>query len=219
MMRRVGIRIIVLLSLIVLALPAAPALGQSATATATIWIDSPAEGATISSDAPIDVGGWAIDTAGPGTGVDQVQVYVDGRMDDGGTLAGRASYGSSRPDVAGVFGSAAYTTAGYDTPWTPSGLSAGQHTLYVYAHSVANGWTYKAVSVTVIPPPPSQPAPPNNSNPYPGGGAGPYSPAPYNQPPYGGMSPNPGGYPGGGYGPCMGMSCGGGYPGPRMMMR
>ena len=182
-----------------------PAFGQiGGGATTRLSVDSPTEGAMVSNGVQVDVGGWAADTAGPGTGVDEVRVYLDGRMDANGRLLGAANYGGPRPDVATALGSAAYTNTGFDYLWTPSGLSAGAHTLYVYAHSVANGWAYKPVNVT------AQAA--ATPTPRPGAYSPTYPPEPY---------PVPGGYFGSGpYGPCFGMYgqyCGDPYPEPYPM--
>jgi hypothetical protein len=167
---------IALVAMLALLLPAGPALGQTTgTPTARIWIDSPTEGATVRNGAQAYIGGWATDSAGPGSGVDMVRVYLDGPMDGNGTLLGNATYGTARPDVATVFGNPAFANAGYDFVWTPSGLSAGNHTLYVYAHSIANGWSHKTVSLVV----PNQPTPPPT-----GEGPGQY-PGPNYWPPYG----------------------------------
>src|SRR6266545_733037 len=101
-----------LASILALAVPAGPALAQGTTSTTMISIDSPADGATVTNGTQVDVGGWAADTAGPGTGVDMVRVYLDGRMDSGGTLLGNANYGGNRPDVATALGSSNYTASG-----------------------------------------------------------------------------------------------------------
>src|ERR1041384_4199094 len=76
--------------------PATPAL----VSTVQVSLDSPSDGSDIASGRKVIVGGWAVDTAGPGTGVDQVKVYLDGPMDNGGTLIGTAKYGGTRIDVA-----------------------------------------------------------------------------------------------------------------------
>jgi hypothetical protein len=170
--------------------PVAPALGQSSSqlmggaATTQLWIDAPTSGASVRSQDKVDVGGWSFDTAGPGTGVDQVRVYLDGTMDSG-TYLGTATYGKPRPDVGTSFNSAALNNTGYDYVWTPGSTSAGNHTLYVYTHSIANGWAYKTVTVSVSAQP--TPGPSGYQNNYnqrygpPGYGGYP----PYNQyPPY-----------------------------------
>ena len=191
-----------LVAAVMVALPTMPALGQTTTGTtAQMSIDAPAANATISTGTQVDIGGWAADPAGPGTGVDMVRVYLDNRMEAGGTLLGDANYGNSRPDVAQALGSTAVTNSGFNLLWTPTNVSAGQHTLYVYAHSITNNWVYKTVTVNV------QAAPtPTTRRPI---GMGPYDNGYYGGPSYPGlyppgpMFPPPGMYPpyypGGGY--------------------
>jgi hypothetical protein len=192
-------------------LPAVPALGQGTTTgtTAQMSIDSPAANATVTNGTQIDIGGWAADTAGPGTGVDIVRVYLDNRMEAGSTPLGDANLGFARPDVAAALGSSAVTNSGFNLLWTPSNVSAGQHTLYVYAHSIANNWVFKTVTINVQATPTPTPRRPIGGSPYdsgyyPGGGpydsgyyAGPYPPGPgpmYPPPP--GMYPPYPSYPG-----------------------
>jgi hypothetical protein len=129
---------------------AAPVLGQSTgSATTTITIDSPTEGTTVMNGTQVVVGGWAVDTAGPGTGIEAVRIYLDNRMDAGGTLLGEATYGKSRPDVATTLGNSAFANSGFDYLWTPRGLSAGSHRLYVHARSRSGAWSHSTVGVTV----------------------------------------------------------------------
>lgn len=200
------------------AIPVAPVLGQVSPPTTTrIEIDTPAEGASVTNGVQILIGGWAADPTGPGTGVDLVRIYLDGPMDAGGRLLGSATTGVSRPDVAAATGNPALATSGFNYLWTPSGLSGGTHTIYVYAHAIATDtWAQKTVTVTVPagPTPTPTPAGPQWGAPpgggYPGGapgpgygGAGQGIPYPYDlypprpaYPPYG----SPGyGYPGYGY--------------------
>ena len=166
-----------------LVLPAVPAMAQgttgvTASTTTMISIDSPVDGATVTNGTQVDVGGWAADSAGPGAGVDMVRVYLDGRMDAGGTLLGNANYGGSRPDVATALGSTNYTNTGFDYLWTPSNLSGGSHMLYAYAHSIANGWAYKTVGLTVNAPTQATPARSQSGPGGPGGYGAPNGPYP-----------------------------------------
>jgi len=190
MTRRLVFGVLALLG--VTLLTAGIAVGQGGTGTTMLWIDSPIGGATIVNGTPVDIGGWAVDPMSPGTGVDLVQVYLDAPMDAGGPLLGTASYGGSRPDVAGVLGNAAFATAGYDEQWTPTGLSVGPHLLYVYGHAVAGDWSYKTVSVTVLAQPTPAPVPSTGgyNAPYGGSAPGPNSPGPSSMGPYP-MSPYP----------------------------
>jgi len=135
--------------LLLLIVPVVPVGAQAIEGTtAMVQIDSPSSGTTVSNGQSVRIQGWAADTAGPGTGVSEVHVYLDGQAGQGGTGLGAATYGTSRPDVAQAFGRTDWANAGYELNWTPSGLTGGSHTLYVYAHSTASGWQYKTVSIT-----------------------------------------------------------------------
>jgi len=155
------------------------------------------------------VGGWAADAAGPGTGVDQVQILRDGQMGSGGTVLGNATYGKPRPDVAAAKGRAEWANSGYDYVWTVGGVSPGAHTIYVYARSISNGqWSFKTVDITVTG---AQAGAGGQYNQYNRGYGRGYSNCdPYSMSSYG--SPYGGGYGmpyGGGYG--YGNPCYGGY--------
>jgi hypothetical protein len=166
-----------------------PALGQPAAST-MISIDSPTEDTTVTGGRQILIGGWAADRDGPGTGVDMVRVYLNNRMDAGGTLLGEATYGELRHDVAAALGSSSFTSTGFNLLWTPTDVSSGQHTLYVYAHSIVDGWTYKTVTVRVDAVP--TPAPRTGWQNRPPYGDGLYGPP--MMPPPTGSYPYPGGY-------------------------
>jgi hypothetical protein len=134
--------------LVVIMLPARPASGQTTIAVEPkISIDTPVEAAIIGNGTELNIGGWAIDPLGPGSGIDAVRIYLDGRMNAGGAHLGVADLGAPRPDVAVSMGSPAFTNSGFNFTWTPSSLMAGQHTIYVYAQSRVNGWFFSSVNV------------------------------------------------------------------------
>ncbi len=138
--------LIALVTITALAIPVASVLGQS---TTLMSIDAPPAGTQLQNGVQVDIGGWTVDTAvSSGTGIDQVRVYLDGTMDGGGRFLGNATYGKPRPDVAQSLLNPAYGNSGFDLLWTPSGLTSGDHTIYVYAHAT-NGdrWSYKTVTV------------------------------------------------------------------------
>ena len=138
---------VALATFLTLSFPSGPALAQSTSGT-NIWIDSPVANATLTNGVQTDIGGWAVNPSGPGTGVDVVRVYLDNTAENSAAMVGTAELGVSRPDVASTLKNSAYAYAGYNLLWTPSNVSSGTHTLYVYAHA-ASGWTYKTVSVSV----------------------------------------------------------------------
>ena len=114
-----------------------------------VTVDRPRENDYVSRT--VTISGWAIDrNASSGTGVDAVHVYRDGPAGAGGVGIGVATYGSARPDVGAAYGSQ-FTNSGWSLSWNTSGLTAGAHTLYVYAHSTVTGaWMLKTVPITVI---------------------------------------------------------------------
>jgi hypothetical protein len=94
-----------------------------------VVIDSPRGGTT---GTQMEVRGWAADpSARGGTGVDRVEVYLDGERDAGGTRLGQATYGLRRPDIANHLGGQQFLLSGYALQAT---VSPGPHTVYVYAH-------------------------------------------------------------------------------------
>ena len=98
-------------------------------ASTLVVIDAPRGGTT---GTILEVRGWAADpTARSGTGVDRVEVYLDGERDAGGTRLGQATYGLQRPDIAAHLGSQQFLLSGYALQAT---VSPGPHTIYVYAH-------------------------------------------------------------------------------------
>jgi chitodextrinase len=202
------------LALVLLA-PSAPAFSQD-DGTTVITIDAPTDGQRVNAGEQINIAGWAIDRAGPGTGVDEVQAFLDGPMGQG-TRIGVATYGKARDDVAEALGNSAYTDSGFDLLWTVPGLSGGRHTIYVYARTKSAGQAFKTVTINTEGRPTPRPGPGGGGGGYYGGGYGggygppgaPSSPyggppigtpygAPYNYgpppPPYGGF-PYGGGYP------------------------
>jgi hypothetical protein len=110
--------------------PAAQAAPAADATTAIVVVDTPAAGSSV--DGRGVLRGWAADPAGAsGSGVDRVEVYLDGER-AGGNPLGSAAYGSPRPDVARNLGAGRFVQSGYALPLT---LPPGPHTLYVYAHS------------------------------------------------------------------------------------
>jgi hypothetical protein len=81
--------------------------------------------------------GWALDFgAAVGPGVDMVHVWATRVSDGTKTFLGVASYGSSRSDVAAIFGSS-FANSGYSL--TVTGLAPGQYDITVFARSTVTG--------------------------------------------------------------------------------
>jgi len=111
-----------------------------------IALDVPSAGAAVRE--PFLLGGWAIDRAGTGTGVDGVSVQAI--PVGGGTpvALGPAVYGVQRSDVSAAFGGA-FLESGYQM--LVRGLTPGPWRLVVSAHStVSGGVQSKSVTVQVL---------------------------------------------------------------------
>src|SRR5205823_14999963 len=116
-----------------------------------INIDIPSNGQTVALGQRIDLGGWAADAAGAGSGIDMINIYADRQANDNGMMLGSANYGKARADVATAKDKPEWINTGFDFVWMVSGLAPGPHTLYVYAHSTATGlWSYQTVDSTVM---------------------------------------------------------------------
>ncbi|HLI27014.1 MAG TPA: hypothetical protein VKZ60_08095 [Chloroflexota bacterium] len=127
-------------------LPTVPAAAAPPSTTLVV-IDRPAEGATMPQR--FTATGWAADLDGPGTGVDQVHVYLGGEAGRGYFL-GAAHYGEERPDVGRQLGHIRYSLAGWSLTVE---VPPGEQTLYVYAHRRGTEtWSAPTtVTFTVVP--------------------------------------------------------------------
>jgi hypothetical protein len=94
-----------------------------------IAVDTPGDGATVTQ--PFTMSGWAIDTgATANTGVDAVHVYAF-RSGGAAQFVGVATYGSTRSDVAAIFGPQ-FAPSGFSL--NVAGLAPGAYRLIAYAH-------------------------------------------------------------------------------------
>ena len=126
-----------------------PGLALAQTSTVQITIDTPTASATVANGDVVDFGGWAVDSSAVGgTGIDGVDIYVDVQNGVAGQKIS-ANYGTYRPDVARALGRSDWTNSGFNLNWTVSGLSDGQHTFQVWAHSTINGWHSSNVTLAV----------------------------------------------------------------------
>ena len=117
-------------------------------------LDVPSHGQPVSGN--FAVSGWAIDLgvrgAVPGTGVDTVHVWAQSVSTGAWIWLGAANMGVSRPDVAAVFQSAQFATAGFGMSAT---LPPGTYDVNVFAHSLISN-TFNNVQtkrITVVTPP------------------------------------------------------------------
>lgn len=124
---------------------AAPAADSGST---LVVIDTPRGGTT---STQLYVSGWAADPrSASGTGVDAVEVYLDGEAGADGTYLGQATYGLARPDVASHLGGSRFNLSGYAMV---TNVTPGPHTVYVYAHPgdqpSERGWTAPKTAAVV----------------------------------------------------------------------
>lgn len=130
-----------------------PAPGASGDSALVGFVDAPSSGATIASNATIEVRGWVVDPSASGSsGIDNVQVYLGSREPSGIFLA-QASVAIPRPDVAAAFGNPAWLNSGFSVAFAPSGLRVGGNVLSVYAHSPSRGWWYRQLQLEMPAPP------------------------------------------------------------------
>ncbi len=89
---------------------------------------------------PLYVAGYAIDSSAQnGTGIDQVELYLDGYAQSSGISIGSPAYGSARPDVAAYYGSW-FRDSGFTFTWYPPlSFSVGRHSIALYAHQISTG--------------------------------------------------------------------------------
>jgi hypothetical protein len=111
-----------------------------------IVIERPLVNATVGT--VVQIGGWAVDPAGPESGIDAVHVYLDAEPGmPRSRFLGQASYGLPRPDVARQLGDARFTNSGFSLL---AELPPGVHSVFVYAHSAGtgpqDGWTGSVLS-------------------------------------------------------------------------
>ena len=126
--------------------------GNPATAVSIrMSVDSVTDNSTITADSlkNLVISGWAADTSvKENTGINKVEIYLDGPMNFG-KLLGQAQYGLDRVDVGNAYGNANYNKSGYSLTYDASNLEAGSsHKIYVYAYS-PNG-TYQYLTRNII---------------------------------------------------------------------
>jgi subtilisin family serine protease len=119
------------------AITQAASLPGSRTANLQLTLEAPTPDAVI--QGTLNVNGWAVDTqADAGSGVDQLEAYLDGGPGQGRSL-GPVLAGLARPDVARVLDRGGFANAGFTLN---ADVPSGVHTLFVRAHSALSGvWT------------------------------------------------------------------------------
>jgi len=113
----------------------------------TISIDAPTVGTKLTNGEQTFIGGWAGSSAGGGTGIDHVDVFLDSTA---GTRIGRARYGTSRPDVARAHQRPGWENSGFGLNWRPRNLLPGEHTLYVVAYAASGAVATQTLTFTAV---------------------------------------------------------------------
>jgi hypothetical protein len=123
--------------------------------TTLLNVETPRQGSLV--NGPVRVQGWAADPqASTGTGVERIELYVDGQITTRGVPVGEVPYGETRPDVGAALGGdsegarARFSRSGFATFWNPAGLSAGVHNLTFYARG-ADGAVARSLTIEVSP--------------------------------------------------------------------
>ncbi|MCJ7472430.1 MAG: hypothetical protein MUP02_06465, partial [Actinobacteria bacterium] len=119
--------------------------------TIELHIDGPGHEAIIeeSEKSSLRISGWSADlTASTGTGIDRIEIYLNGPKDFGKVLE-EAEYGTERQDVADALGNANYTNSGYSLTFDAGSLEPGtENSIYVYSYSLSGA--YSAVIRDII---------------------------------------------------------------------
>ena len=116
--------------------------GEEDSSSIKVEIDDPENYSAISSG-ETRIQGWAIDTdSSENTGIDKVEIYLDGTMENG-LFLGDANYGTlTRGDIADSFGPQ-FAESGYYLDWETSSYTDDiSHFIFVYAHSTSGEWNH-----------------------------------------------------------------------------
>ena len=108
-------------------------------------VDATTASTTVHQSDNLFVSGWAADPT-DGSRIPSLNVLIDG------TIAGIASQGVSRPDVASATGNASYGSSGYNVSLSAAGLSLGTHSITVVAKGSNNlSTSFGPITITVVP--------------------------------------------------------------------
>ena len=105
-------------------------------------MDAPPEGGAVGGSTTVS--GWALDAgAVSGTGVDRVQVYLNG------VYRGDTVYGLSRPDIGAAYG-ARFAPSGYSYLLDLTVVAPGSHMIEVRAHSLVTGLETSTLRIVTV---------------------------------------------------------------------
>ena len=116
--------------------------------SATVFIDRPANAASV--DLPVQVTGWALDTAATsGSGIDAIVAWAFPVSGAPATFLGEGTYGAMRPDIGTAFGDARFSASGFALTVSGVNLPAGAYNLVVFGRSTVTGSFTAASTVRV----------------------------------------------------------------------
>jgi hypothetical protein len=126
-----------------------------------VWqiIEEPAQGSSVAG--PVRIQGWAADPrATIASGVDAVEVYLDGEVTTRGVPLGEITYGDLRQDVGAALGGdneaarGRSSRTGFTFNWNPTTVPVGTHYLTFYARgpdgAVARSLALEVTSSSVV---------------------------------------------------------------------
>ncbi|MCE5328893.1 DUF5050 domain-containing protein [bacterium] len=85
------------------------------------------------------------------SGIEKIEVYLDGIKDGGGIFLGEAKYGLPSPETSALYGEK-FADSGYSLSWTNTNYNfvpGSVHNLYVYSFIPKFGWDYSRQTVTI----------------------------------------------------------------------
>jgi Tol biopolymer transport system component len=120
--------------------------------TIELHIDSPSHNSTLEKEdlEELRISGWSADlSVQDSTGIDRVEIYLNGPKDFGRFL-GEADYGIERQDVANAYANANYTYSGYSLTFDAGSLEEGtENTIYVYSYSDNDTFTLATRDIAI----------------------------------------------------------------------
>jgi hypothetical protein len=127
--------------------------------TISVVLEEPPQGSSVAG--PVRIQGWAADPrATIGSGVDAVEVYLDGEVTTRGVPLGELTYGELRQDVGAALGGdneaarGRFSRTGFTFNWNPTTVPVGTHYLTFYARgpdgAVARSLTLEVTVSSVI---------------------------------------------------------------------
>jgi hypothetical protein len=122
----------------------APAPAIKSSAFPIVVVEKPTSSENIATHGDYTMSGYALDTnssvsqGSQGTGINLIDLYLDKEPENGGAFLGNADLGFSDQAATDLYGPR-FASAGWRLIFHPTQFHVGQHTLFVYAHSIVSG--------------------------------------------------------------------------------